>query len=1234
MKIASRWPKLIAYSTLLLVFWLAAVPMQGQNSQGTVLGHVQDPTGAAVPGAKVTAKNVNTGVTNHFNTNSVGDYVFVDLIPGTYEIKVEADGFKSEVSGGLILEVDQTLRQNFTLEVGQIKEVMTITADAQMVQTDNTTLGGVLDQKLIEDLPSSGRDVTNFLELSAGATNLSGGSQKAYNSHGLNNNYGEVSLNGDRPESVSFMMDGVTDNEAFFGGVASIPNEFAVQEVKIQTGLYSAEYGQGSGQFNIAIKSGANQWHGQLYDYLQNDFLNPRSPLITEENYINHATTPTKTPWKQNQFGGTLGGPVTIPHLYNGHDKTFWFFSYDGGRRINTSGVSQTAQIPTAKEKSGDFSDWPYPIYDPATTGTVPIVPCPTGSNYNPYVPCNPTGRQQFSGNVIPPNRINGLGQKLANLYPNPNITCTLSCQNYIIPLRNTFVSNNETMRVDENLSDKDRLYFTGHIRRENSNNPNILPLSGSSGFTKGDLYGVSWERTFTSTIVNTLRLGYDHQYANSVPDTAYGPNLQAQLGFQNYPTLAYLTGIPAISLGNGYKNIGAASFGLLLNHQGYQLVDNLKFVRGKHSITVGADIRRLREHEFDNYTGIGGLNFTGAYSGSDPADEGAVSAGPNFGNAVADLLLGQEISLTPPAPLGTDNLVAQGINWNFFAQDDIRVTPNVTINLGLRYELPPNYHTLDNSGWNFDLANGGSLSWVSKSFVNSIISTAKGQGLTPYLPYLNCCAPNTIVPIDKRDFAPRIGMSWRPFGSDRFVVRAGYGIFYDTYMRYYDLVQNFDTNALQTTFANPNYSAGKGTERTTPEPVLNQLWLPTVTSAQFFSTTQPWNPNAFTSPILNQVDWPKNHNPYNQQWTLDTQYAVTPTLLLDVGYVGSHALRAPTYWVFNTATPPNVGSDLCNYLFDISQAPGNTSGPGGTGIPCATDPNFQPIDQRVPYPNVPPNFYANANILGSNYNALQTQLRQRYKYGLTYLVSYTWSRSFDEMSGIGNVTGNNGFVQDPHHIAADYGPANFDQPQRLTASAVWDMPVGKGKRFNLGPGNWILGGWKLSGIYTLTSGRTFSVYGYSGASPDEMGSGFTGRYRADQSGDPNSGITRSPSLWFNTNVFSAPPPGTYGNSEKGGLRGPYFENLDMSLNKVFPITERQHLQFRLDMFNVGSNWHAENDYYGSNLIPGSNVGSCNFGTVASIVNTKIPNCTADGTTPNARLWYPHTLQLSAVYSF
>ena len=1185
--------------------------MAGQNSRGTILGHVTDPSGAAVVGANVSVRNVNNGVTNAFSTNSAGDYVFVNLVPGIYALTVEARGFKMEQSQGLVLEVDQTLRQDYRLTVGTTTEKVEVNADTQMVQTDNTTVGNVVEQKLIEELPSTGRDITNLLELTAGAANISGGSQVAFAGHGLNNNFAEVSLNGARPESTSFVLDGVTDTDSFFGGIANIPSEFAVQELKIQTGLYSAEYGQGSGQVNIAVKSGSNQWHGQAYEFFQNDALNPRSPLQKELNTINGTDQPLKLPFKQNQFGGTLGGPVRIPFLYDGHDKTFWFFSYDGGRRSQSTGTTQAVKIPSAAERNGDFSDWPFPIYDPLTTGAV----APT--------PANPSGRLQFLGNKIPTQRIDAMGQKLANLYPTPNVSsCSFlvdpRCENYSIPIHQSITTNNITMRVDQNWGAKDRLYFTGHIRREDSPNPNLLPFSGSTSFTHGELFGLNWEHSFSGTMINTARFGYNHQFFNSSPETAYGPDLQKQLGFQNTTPLPALFGIPVLTIGGGYQNIGNGNFGISNKHSSFQIVDNLKWIHGKHTFTFGADIRRLREFEQDNYLGIGSLTFNGGYTASDPTTAGT-NPGPTTGNGVADLLLGNTVNLSPPAPLGVDYLHVYGTNWNFFAQDDIRLTPRLTVNLGLRYEIPPNYHTSDGSGWNFDPANGGSLSWVSRSFVNNVTQAALAQGLTPYAPYLNCCVPNTLVPIDKKDFAPRIGIAWRPFQTDRVVVRAGYGLFYDTYMRYYDLIQNFDSNALQTEFANNTYTAGTGGEKVSPEPALGQLWLPPISSAQFFSTTQPWNSPGFSSPILNQAIWPSNHNPYNQQWTLDTQYALRSDLLLDIGYVGSHGVREPTYLLFNTGTPPKVAGDLCNYLFDISQATGSNAN-------CLSDPNFQPIDTRVSYTNLPSIMYANANVLGSNYNALQVQLRQRFHRGLTYLVSYTWSRAFDELSGVGNISGNNGFTQDPHNIAADYGPASFDQPNRLTASGSWELPVGKNKRFSLGAANWILGGWQISGIYTLTSGRAFSVYGYSGPGFDQMGVPFTGRYRADVSSNPRSGFAQSPSEWFNTGVFSDSAPGVYGNSSKGLLRGPYFEDLDLGFTKVFPITERQKLQFRTEIFNVGSNWHAKNDFFGTNLIPGNTVGSCNFGTLGGF------GC--NGASVNNNLWYPHTLQLSLVYSF
>jgi hypothetical protein len=658
-------------SRFVVHFWLEVLCLLclcalvvGQNSRGTILGHVTDPSGAVVVGANVAVRNVNTGVTNQFATNSAGDYVFVNLIPGTYNLTVEARGFKMEQSQGLVLEVDQTLRQDYHLTVGTANEKVEVTADTQMVQTDNTTVGNVIEQKMIEELPSTGRDITNLLELTGGAANISGGSQVAFAGHGLNNNFAEVSLNGARPESTSFVLDGVTDTDSFFGGIANIPSEFSVQELKIQTGLYSAEYGQGSGQVNIAVKSGTNQWHGQAYEFFQNDALNPRSPLQKQENALNGTDLPLKLPFKQNQFGGTLGGPVRIPFLYDGHDKTFWFFSYDGGRRSQSTGTTQAVTIPTAAERTGDFSDWGFPIYDPLTTGSV----APT--------PGNPSGRTAFPGNKIPTARINAMGQKLASLYPAPNVSSCSTflsdpfhpCQNYSIPIHQSINTDNITMRVDQNWGAKDRLFFTGHIRREDSPNPSLLPFSGSTSFTHGELFGLNWEHSFSGNLINTARFGYNHQFFNSSPETAYGTDLQKQLGFQNTTPLPALFGIPVLNLGGGYKNIGNGNFGISNKHSSFQIVDNVKWIHGKHTFTFGADIRRLREFEQDNYLGIGSLTFNGGYTASDPSSASITSPGPTTGNGVADLLLGNAISLSPPAPLGVDYLHVYGTNRNFFA--------------------------------------------------------------------------------------------------------------------------------------------------------------------------------------------------------------------------------------------------------------------------------------------------------------------------------------------------------------------------------------------------------------------------------------------------------------------------------------------------------------------------------------------------------------------------------------
>jgi hypothetical protein len=551
-----------------------------------------------------------------------------------------------------------------------------------------------------------------------------------------------------------------------------------------------------------------------------------------------------------------------------------------------------------------------------------------------------------------------------------------------------------------------------------------------------------------------------------------------------------------------------------------------------------------------------------------------------------------------------------RGTNWNFFAQDDFHVSPHLTLNLGLRYEIPTNYHSANDSGFGFNTANGGSMVWANKSFVQATTQAVTAAGGQVNSNWLQCCAANTLVPIDKHDFAPRIGIAWRPFSTDRLVIRSGYGIFYDLYERFFDASQ-FDDDQLWTLSANPMYApSGSGFEKASPFP-LDTLWAPPVTSAGLFSTATP--PYDFGP----QVNKPNNHNPYTQQWTLDTQYSLTPTLLLDVGYVGSHAIHEPTQNLFNTAYLPPVAGDNCNSYLDASLAP--TS--------CLSDPNFVPIDKRTPFSNFAPSLYYNDNILSSTYNALQVRLRQRLSKGLQYSLNYTYSRALDETSAINNVLGTNDFIMDPHDPQRDYGPASTDQTHRFVAVGSYDVPVGRGKRYSLGLANWVLGNWSLSGIYTLASGIPFSVYAFEYANwgaQDQEGSLFWGRTRADMVSSPTSGFTKSISEWYNTSAFAAPPLGAYGDEGKGILRGPHFADLDMAFAKSFLVTERHRLQYRLDIFNVGSNWHSSTN----NLFPDNRLTDCNYGSLVG--------CNALNGTPynSLNLWTPRILQMSLTYMF
>lgn len=1142
-----------------------------QRAEGVVLGNVKDAQGEAVVGAQVKVSNQNTNVVNTFSTTKSGDYVVPGLSPGVYTVTVVAPGFKQSSSTGLVLQVNQTLRQNFVLQLGKTQQQVVVHAEGQMLQTDNSTIGQTLSAQDIENLPLSGHNFTQLLDTGAGATTMEGGIEATgFVLKPDNSSFSSTSIDGARPGSISYMIDGVYDVDQNFGYASNIPNTFAISDMKTQNGMYGAEFGQGSAQVNVALKSGTNDWHGNLYDYVQNSFFQPNSPEIVALNKINHTNNNPNPPFTYNEFGGTIGGPVIFPRLYNGKNKTFWFFSYDGGR-IDQSSQALGLFVPTARERTGDFSDWPYPIYDPATTGSV----APT--------PSNPAGRRPFPNNVIPPGRFSPISKNMMAYFLKPNTTCAniLDCVNFLGFVQNTTVDNTESYRIDQNFGEKDRFTITGVHTDLDNNNPALQPATGGVSYLFTDLAGIQWQHTFSTHSLNELDIGYNRQDFHTGVDTALGPNLSQQLGLSNVPNIPAFFDTPVVSLTDSYSGFGSGNNGYTQYDDTYEVSDDMTLIRGRNTYTFGEDIRRIGVFDNDGFTAMGQLNFNGEYTSSSPAEAQTGAPTAQGGNPFADLLLGYPSSVSGPPPLGSDDFHVWGNNINLFFQDDYRATSNLTINAGLRYEIPPTFHSRSNSGFTINPADGGSLVWASRKFVQQ---TAVA-GTNPN--YLQCCAVNTLAPYDKLDFAPRIGFAWRPPSTEKVVIRGGYGIFYDTYARYYDLTQ-FDTDGLYVEAANPAQSlTPTGLESSSPL-ALNTLWRPPIKSTAAFSTPSYEFP-------YNQVNWPYNHNPFNQQWTLDAQYNIRPTTLLDVAYVGAHGERQETQLLIGAATNPRVANDPCNFLQDASQATGKNAS-------CASDPNFQPIDTRVPWKNLPSYLYANANLLSSVYDGLLVQVQQRYNDGIDFHLNYTWSKTLDESSVINNAIGTSAFIQNPHNIPGDFGPASYNQTNRFVGLFTWQLPVGHGMKYDAHWANWIVGNWAASGIYTAASGFPFSIYSFGGG-PAQDGTNFNERIRMNVNPGHNGGYHRNYQEWFNRADYAPALPGRYGNTMRNLLVSPYQMNMDMEFNKLFPIHNQTNVKYTLDVFNLGSDWHSTppipaNHFTNNNfgwLYPDNGAGSANL---------------------------------------
>lgn len=1057
----------------ILMLLLLAASVQAQFVRGTILGNVTDDSGAGIPTAEITLKNLGTNEIKTINSDENGAYVFPALLPGRYSLQVKKSGFKVQSISDVGLEVNQTARLDVRLPVGDVSESVEVTASPLLLKTDTSEIGHVVSNKQIVDLPLNGRDYLQLARLAPGVVPSRAGATAGQK--GVSRSVNSV---GSRDTSVSFLLDGVDTNDVSFQTPSVTPSVDAIQEFKILQNAYTAEFGRGATQVIAALKAGSNQWHGSLFEFLRNDKLASRSFFQPGR----------AAPLKQNQFGGTLGGPVI-------KDRTFFFVNYEG-QRIRTGGAG-FGFVPTAQQLQGDFSaPGDPPIFDPLT-----------------YNAADRT-RQQFPGNRIPQSRMSQRALKVAEQFPSPNYAGLVG-RNFLndVPQQND--NNQGNVRVDHRFGDKDNIFVRYSILDYIRTRYGTIPLTGTLDDVRGQNAALNWVHTFSPAVLNEMRVGFNRNRYLTPPEGSVGENPARDLfGFTNTttdPTSSF--GLPAFTFTGGYSGIGPGSqFPQNAITQTWQLVDNITWVRGAHSIKGGIDFRRTRLTQLVANNDRGSFNFTGQFT-TNPA------AAANTGSAIADLLLGHP--LTAAAAAG-DQL---GHNYtelySFYIQDDWKVSNRLTLNLGLRYEYSSPWREKLNRFTIVDFNDSRGrllMAGTSQAFV-------PGQGIVDAGRQIS----ETIVDPDLNNWAPRVGLAFRPM--EKTVIRSGFGVFFDIqegneaqFLRNnapFFFVQNYASDAVVPTLQLDNlFPSGAN--------------LPS-------GSIQPFTLSTFRTP-------------YVLQWNFNIEREILPNLLFEVGYAGSkgtHLLRRTNFqqWdgilVQDPANPTPLASRVRFPNFSPTVIIGSENGGSSTfhGLIAKLERRFSSgfsFLGSYTFSKAIDDSHSSSNFTGSPSNA-QCRCDLRGNKGPS---------AFD-------IT---------HRLVASFG---YELP--FGSGKPW---LNSGGVVNKIVGGWQLNGIVSvqSGppFQINTQGDNANIGTGAGSGnnqrPNVVGDQYDG---IDTNTDIRKRGVDPGTYYFNRAAYAMPPQYRLGNLGKNTLRGPGAASSDLSLFKNTLITERINTQFRAEFFNA-----------------------------------------------------------------
>jgi hypothetical protein len=1153
----------------------SAASLSAQTA-GTISGHVSDATGASVPDANVVLKNLGTSSERTTLTTGSGDYTFTEVPVGVYSITTTHAGFKTAAGNNVQVQVQQSVRLDFTLEVGAVTQSVEVEATGVLLQADNATLGTVVENKAVNELPLNGRNYLSLVALSSNVNTLSPASGQAGSRLGGDRGNQSIAVGGERIMFDYYTLDGINNTDPDFNTYVGLPSLDGIQEFKVQTGVYSAEFGHEASQVNVVSKSGTNSYHGSMYDFIRNNIADG----VIYQFPFNQKNPPV-LPYKWNDYGFELDGAIRIPKLYDGKDK-FFFMVDDEWRKIRSINQGQ-AVVPTAAQAGGNFQG-----FTTTASGAVTIYDPATGD-------ANGLGKTAFPNNTIPSGRISPISKALLK-YLGTSTTPSTGNNNYTYATSQPNNRQGLTVRGDFIQSQKLQYSFRYSAGDENILSTGLLG-AGSKIVTNYYQYLGSNTWTLSPHIVNEARFGYSHFFNSTGLLQAFVNDVVTPLNIPGLKGGAASTwGIPAMSFNNGptgtTKEIwsGFGDLGgdgpYVVTDPTWQIVDNVSWIKGKHSMRLGFEYNRQTFNQLGNQFSRGQFSsgpFTTALDTKDPVTGAVTLSG---GDSLADFLLGNLQQSTVAVAVANANYVRNV--WAFYGDDTYKLLPNLTISAGLRYELTPPWNDTFGNNFTVKIPQFPTMSDTSSTIPQTLWPQYIRQGncaqadvyqglairwTTPLGPQPACSngsLPNgPLLNTQYTNFAPRLGISYSP--TSKTVIRTGYGIFFsqDIGNAYFDMARNI---AGRVTVNNVNANAPYGNS--------NLTW----------ANAAPGGTGAVSNlgPSTAFVNSLNHKTTYAEQFLLNIQQQVGQNWSFELGYQGALSRHLYGFVNINVANP-------YGYI--------------GNGAVTS-------VASRTPFANMGGIQYVHDGGSG-NYNAFSAKATRRFSNGLNVIASYTWGKSLDDTSGVRSQGNDELFPQNNRCLACDYGRSGFDVKNRIVGSALYELPIGPGKLLpvnNKGL-NAVVGGWQIGGIFTHQTGAVGTILRGTDNSGIAAAGGNFDRPNPTGTSPYLSGSARSLNVWVNKAAYVSAAPGFFGTLQRGNYTGPGLTNLDASLHKVFlmPYNEKHNLSIRFEAFNALNhpNWNN----------PNLNFSSSTFGRITG----------TSGAAPNGGM---RQLQLAAKYQF